>query len=558
MFDTNASLLIQPKRILLEGSELISFSCGGELGFRTKWIIDRLENQGPFSEEYIVGQISGDPGAWTNFPRVHGDIAGRWILAETVFHSHQEKAPKKLATIVERVLDLQDDDGSFGYIHKRDQNLNMHKMYGNAWLLRALVQYAFTFGDDSATQAAIRLGDFYISEFPLWRDFDLGEGETGFYAITRSCYFHAIDGFVALSRLTGKREYLDLVGSCIPHLTPYETSGHSHMFLTIQRGLIEYYLEMNDLDAVEAIGGVLDEIYEKEIYENGSVPERFHLSDDESPVDEACSVFDWFYCCIRMYEITGETRWLDRAILTLQNAIYFNQTYNGGFGSTPIGPHLIPNTKEAPWCCSLYGGWALSRIGGHLVSEQEGILTINYPQAGTWSFSNASFVVSVDEKQGNLTVRCVEGTFKALRLYVPHWMSVHGKSDTFVELPVADNAITVTFSYLPWLSRVGASPKPISWKPGVEAELFYGPYLMAHRGKHAKPITGIEGTVSWLKGFPYYPESFRYTVATEVSYSIHDVFLGVREEDNQLYLYPVKEKESPDGITAHVLLQEKD
>ncbi len=557
MFDSNTMTLIYPSRIFLEGSELLSFSYDGELGYRTLWIMDRLENQKPFSEEYIVGQISGDPAIWTNFPRVHGDIAGRWILAETVFHSGKQKAPEKLSKMISHVLDLQDEDGSFGYIHKADQNLNMHKMYGNAWLLRALVQYAFTFGDNRSTQAAIRLGDFYSSELPLWLDFDLGEGETGFYAISRSCYFHATDGLVALYRLTGEKKYLDLVGSFIPHLTPYETSGHSHMFLTIQRGLIEYYLEVGDSSAIQAITQCLDEIYEKEVLENGSIPERFHLTGGESSVDEACSVFDWFFCCIRLYEVLGETCWLDRAILTLQNAIFFNQTYNGGFGSTPIGPHLVPNCKEAPWCCSLYGGWALSRIGVHLISEKDGRLTINYPQGGTWNFKDVSVVVSMDEKQGRIAIRCIAGVLKSLRLYVPRWMRVNETSDAFVEMPFVDNAVEVSFSYLPWLSRVGASPKPVQWEPGLEAELFYGPYLMAHRGKDSKLITNIEGTVTWLKGFPYYSESFRYTVPSKVTYSIYDVFLGVREEDDQLYLYPIKEKESPDGITTHVLLEEE-
>ena len=510
----------------------------------------------PYSEEYIVGQVSADPGIWTNFPRVHGDIAGRWILAETVFHSNKQKAPENLAMIVTSILELQDEDGSFGYIHKEDQTLNMHKMYGNAWLLRALVQYAFTFGDSQAAQAAIRLGDFYISELSLWIDFDLAEGETGFYAITRSCYFHAADGLVALFRLTNERKYLDLVGSFIPHLTPYEASDHSHMFLTIQRGLIEYYLEIGNLDALRAISTVLDEIYEKEIFENGSVPERFHLSDDEISVDEACSVFDWFYCCIRLYEIFGETGWLDRAILTLQNAIFFNQTYNGGFGSTPIGSHLTPNCKEAPWCCSLYGGWALSRIGGHLVSEKDGILTLNYPVGGTWNFTTAAYTIRVDENHRKITVQCIAGTLKILRLYVPRWMKVNDSSNTFVLLEAVDNEVEVFFSYLPWLSRVGASPKPIRWEPNLEAQLFYGPYLMAHRGEKVKVVTNLEGTVTRLKGFPYYPESFRYTVPAKISYSVHDVFLGVREQDDQLYLYPIKEKESPDGITTHILLQE--
>ncbi|MGH0053916.1 MAG: beta-L-arabinofuranosidase domain-containing protein [Sphaerochaetaceae bacterium] len=548
---------IQTSRIRLEGSSLRSFSCNGELGFRTNWIIDRLENQRPFSKEYIIGQISGEAGAWTNFPRVHGDIAGRWILAETVIHSNEDTPPENLTAIVNEVLSLQDDDGSFGCIHKIDQPLNMHRMYGNGWLLRALVQYAFTFGDREVVQAAIRLGDFYIAEFPLWIASDLGERETGFYAITRSCYFHAIDGLVALYRLTKMAKYLDLIGQFIPHLTPYETSDHSHMYLTIQRGLIEYYWEKGDREAIGAISDTLEEVYQQEIFENAGVPERFHLSGEENFTDEACSLFDWFFCCIRLYEIKGVTSWLDRAILTLENAIYFNQTYNGGFGSTTVEPHLFPTCKEAPWCCSLYGGWALSRIGGHLVSEEDGVLTINYPVGGTWNFTDSSFTIVVDEREGKLLVTSLGTHFKALRLYVPQWMDVEGASNTFITVEAENSSVELHFSYLPWLSRVGASPQPLSAQSKGEKQLLYGPYLMAHRGGEPVEIADCKGEVTWLKGFQYYPECFRYVVPAHISYSIYDVFLGVEEENNQLYFYPVKVKESPDGITTHVIMKKE-
>jgi hypothetical protein len=551
--------IINNSKVLLEGSDLLSFSCYGELGFRTNWIIDRLENQRPFSKEYIVGQISGDPGIWTNFPRVHGDIAGRWVLAETVIHSNDKKVPKQLREIVDAILDLQDEDGSFGCIHKKDQNLNMHKMYGNGWLLRGLTQFAFTFDDERVKEAVTRLGDFYISEFPLWVGFDLGECDTGFYAITRSCYFHAADGLVSLFRLTRDKKYLDLVGSFIPYLTPYETSDHSHMFLTIQRGLIEYYLETGNLKAIKEIGYCLDDINEKEIFENGGVPERFHFEGDEGSVDEGCSLFDWFFCCIRLYEVQRETRWIDRAILTLENAIYFNQTYNGGFGSIEIGSHLMPNCKEAPWCCSLYGGWALSRIGGHLLNpnEKNGVLTVLYPVSGIWNFKKASFRVEIDEKKGKLEVQCLLGTFQTVRLYVPHWMSVDNHSNTFVSFSFLDKSAKVDFSYLPWLSRVGGSPCLVQGEIPKTVELFYGPYLLAHRGNTAKPFADSKGSISYLKGFPYFPESFRYIVPSHITYSIHDVFLGVSEKNNQLYLYPVKDKESPDGISTHLVLNEE-
>ena len=72
----------------------------GELGFRTFRNIKRLQEDLPYTEEYIVGQISGDEGLWSNFPRFHGDIAGRYILAMTYAESAHSEPPGYLQDLV--------------------------------------------------------------------------------------------------------------------------------------------------------------------------------------------------------------------------------------------------------------------------------------------------------------------------------------------------------------------------------------------------------------------------------------------------------------------------
>lgn len=156
-----------------DASSPLRYRLGGELGYRLDKIIRRLSSELPYSREYILGQITGEVGVWSNFPRFHGDVCGRWILAMSFACSGETTPPAFLREVVEEVLRIQNGDGSFGKIQFAEEPMNKHKAYGNGWMLRGLVEYAATFRDAAAQEAAVRLGDFYEKTFLLW-----AEGET--------------------------------------------------------------------------------------------------------------------------------------------------------------------------------------------------------------------------------------------------------------------------------------------------------------------------------------------------------------------------------------------
>lgn len=545
------------------------FALDGELGFRLARAAHRIENELPYSHEYLLSQISGARDEWSNFPRVHADIAGRWVLAETYLHAGQSEPPQHLAAVIEDLLKLQNDDGSFGIVSFDDEPLNMHKAYGNGWMLKALAQYAITFADKRVCHAAVQLGEFYKRTFPLWDQSNRRERDTKFYAISISCYYHAFDGLVSLYQLTDDDRWLELVEKFIPNLAPLEEADHSHMYLTIRRGLLRYYQIKGMDDAIEELAQELHRCYESCMLETGGVPERFWLPDGEHADDEGCSLFDWEILTTQMFEATGDTRWLDYAIFNLENQIFYNQTYNGGFGSCELGHQYKQQGKEAPWCCSVFGPYGLIESGASFVHFKEEVLLINHLISGTFkSEAGDSVTLSRDEETGRFTIDLSDAPgIQLVNVYQPHWVDFSTEygdqvDQWFVITAAEQRTIAVPFQYRVWLSNAGKAPKRITAVPADRPFLlFYGPWLLTHRF-HEQPVNvdlelDQHGYVTnfrrwFMRGVNFYGESTRLVIPSDRTVEQTDTFRGVYEEDGDLYMYPLKDKESPNQGQAIV------
>lgn len=555
-------ILIDYGRIRPGNGRSAQFALDGELGFRLNRAADRIENQLPYSHEYLLSQITGARDQWSNFPRVHADVAGRWVLAETYLHAGQSTPPPHLAAIIEELLILQNDDGSFGVISYDENPLNMHKAYGNGWMLKGLTQYAITFGDERVCQTAVKMGDFYERTFPVWDESNGRERDTKFYAISISCYYHAFDGIVTLYQLTGDERWLDLLEKFIPNLAPLEEADHSHMYLTIRRGLLKYYLLKNEQEKVAQLAIELQRCYEECLLETGGVPERFWLAEGEHADDEGCSLFDWELLTTQMFEATGQTRWLDYAILNLENQIYYNQAYNGGFGSCELRGEYKQQGKEAPWCCSVFGPYGLVETGAAFVHFHEDLLQINHLIAGTFTSKTGQTVrLARDEETGTYTIdTSAAPDIKQVKIYNPHWLDLSANTGQlrdgwFLCDGVTPSEMELVFSYRVWLSHKGKAPKRLTAVPANQPfTLFYGPWLLTHRFHHEQMKLNLDldaaGYVTnfkrwFMRGMNFYGESTRIVLPADRIVDPNDTFRGVYENDGDLYLYPLKDKESP-------------
>lgn len=554
------------------------YRLGGELGYRLTRNIDRIERQVPYSTQYLLGQVSTEPGCWCNFPRFHGDMVGRWILAETYIHGDDSVPPPHLRHLVGDLLALQNDDGSFGSVPWASEPLNPEKAYGNGWTLKALAQYALTFDDDAARAAAIRMGQCYSDMAPVWYASDQGEATDRGYASSVSCFYHALDGVMTMHRLTDDQSYLHLARDMAGHLTPLEEADHSHMYLTIRRGLLRYYQAIGDHKAIAALAAELDRFHDRWIMENGGVPERLVEPDATWKLqDEGCSLFDWHLLTLAMHRETGDEKWLRRAILNLENQVYYNQTYNGGFGSVIINDSYPQMGKEAPWCCSLFGPYGLIGGAAYLLEYHNDTLSIHHPVPGSFVFDDQHVTITRDDREGRLTIDLSAApAIKRLRLATPFWWAwadsdevADGESIVYREITVGeDRWVTLSYRYRAWSATPGAAPH---WKRDAMADdrvvLFFGPWLLNHRhhpkagdkplGIHATLRAGLiePDRVEYLLGLPGSGEGFELRFTTDRSPEPMTTFRWPNQPQREVRFYPLKECESPGhGSSAVTLL----
>jgi len=559
---------INVKNISQVSGRPVRMKLQGELGFRASRNIRRIKEELPYAEEYLLGQISGEKGVWSNFARFHGDVAGRYILAMSYAESNNNPPPGYLKDLVEKAIALQNEDGSFGLIQYEENPLNMHKAYGNGWMLKAISQYAITFQQIEAEKAAVKLGDFYIRTYRDWESGPANERRNdGNYAVSRSGFFHGFDGLMTLYHLTNDKKYFELAEKFVPLLTPLEEADHAHMYLTSRRGLLEYYSMIGDTSSITSLSDELKTVYETFIFETGGVPERFVHDEakrndpQRHGDDEACGLFDWEILTMRMFEVTGDPVWTEHAILNLENAIYYNQTHNYGFGACSMGSVYKERRKEAPWCCTLFGPYGLLESSSCWVAKKSGVLEINHLVSGEYEFEGGELaILSADNEKGIFKAELKNRSeIEYVSLYIPHWLKPEGVSDQVengrlnLEVPPS-GVLEIPYSYRVWMSGSRTSPnKRGSFKDGETGVLFYGPWLLAHRFPNDIQTVNLQldkdGFVAnfseeYLRGINIYGESTRVSISSDIEINPNDVALGIDEKSGELNLYPLRDRES--------------
>lgn len=169
----------------------------------------------------------------------------------------------------------------------------------------------------------------------------------------------------------------------------------------------------------------------------GGVGERFRVV---SANDEGCSEADWLRLNLRLWELTGQTRFLDSAERLIWNHYAMNRTANGGYGhhvfvSDAQGPLLMqPQFTEAVWCCTFHGVLGMHTLKSHLVVGSPKGVFVNFPvevsasvrtAQGRWKVSVVSQESGLGELQCRVRLDPLEGATGTPELFVrrPQWAS---------------------------------------------------------------------------------------------------------------------------------------
>lgn len=361
----------------------------GELAERQHRVAQRLLRDDVYRPELITSDITFeyDPAPWNDWYGGHewtwyADVSGRYLNAMVSLLPVCGEFPATARSVLEIVLANQADDGHFGPPLAPDA-CDRSQASGTAWMLLALARVAQHLGDERALQAARRLADWYRRVTPYWlREDVLGlQRSKNSYALIFSNFTHCLDGLAALYQIDPEAKWLTLAGEIADAAKTLDDECHSHHFLSTLRGMLDWYTLTGEARFLDKARSQCERIAAEGVLDTGGVPEDFM----RCRTDEGCSEADWVLVNLKLHASTGERVFLDRAERAIYGHFFMNQCPNGGFGTwqgfhDAIGdraPGTVGRYKEAYWCCSMHGAYALTELARHAVTERNGRASVN-------------------------------------------------------------------------------------------------------------------------------------------------------------------------------------
>ncbi|MFH1006832.1 MAG: beta-L-arabinofuranosidase domain-containing protein [Candidatus Latescibacterota bacterium] len=383
------------------------------------------------------------------------DQVGRWLYAVSQAVGYTGEPIPALDETVKEFISLQEADGSWGPVD-----------WGNSRAMVGLSEYWEITHDAAALDSAQKAGDFYLRRCEA-----VGDSQ-----------FHprgGIEGLLALWRVTGASGYLEAAekaAACAIRSEALLQPGiHMHCdFLTPLHGFVDLFLATGKRGYLAVAQDLHAEVLRKEMWVTGGISES-GISEDRDHTDETrdetCQVADWLRLSLRLWQATGEARYVDVAERTLLNHLYFDQDHSGGFcayRSLGIGSAtpLLVHDFVAWFCCSMHGLRGLVDTVRFLYTHTEDGIDINLytPSEATMTLRDGE--VSLKQVTAYPSEFCVrvditpkrEFSF-CLRARIPHWarscrMTLNG---AHIAADAANGYVAITRT----------------WKPGDSVEVCF-------------------------------------------------------------------------------------
>ena len=304
----------------------------------------------PFDKDFLLADINFNQKRWfTNFS---GDISGRFTEVASEVSKADQPWPEVLPSLLDAIPQYQKEDGHFGvpidwskpidFDPTTDQTVMMPTLWGNGRLLLGLTAAARKFDRPEILETAKKLGDFYVNTvYPRFCDpnkMDEYKTEGQYASAYVTCVFEGMEGLLNLYYLTNDKRYLETACKMADFHEPFDTLpvGHSHGSLSQTSMLVRLYDATGKTEyldrAVKRWDAAVSGGY---VNPAGSVLEKFYVTGFNR--DEGCSEGDWLRLNLLLWADTGETKYLDMAERLLWNGIMANQWDTGGFGHRFMG-----------------------------------------------------------------------------------------------------------------------------------------------------------------------------------------------------------------------------
>jgi DUF1680 family protein len=351
------------------------------------------------------------------------DYMGRWIAVMALLGEYTGQ-DYEVDKVVDELIQFQQPDGSFGAY---GESHDFQEWFGMGRGLIGLLEYYRLHPDDQVIESAVRLGDYYAAHYPEVTD------------CMHECYSNALEGLVALARLTGEPRHMETARRVAETSNVYRRvwfskrlaangrrspySGQVHCTLLTTRGLAELYRLTGEARYLEPVQALHAYLRDEMLWISGGIGFYFFRPDE----NETCADADWLRLNLLLWEVTGEISYLELAERILLNQLFFDQADNGGFCYLRGLQSRAGATFDA--CCSYHGPRALYETMRYIYTLEPGVVQANLYLEGEASLpvhGHSLRIASVHSYRPNelaiaFTLTDVPPDRFTLRLRIPEW-----------------------------------------------------------------------------------------------------------------------------------------
>lgn len=420
-----------PETIGLENIQI-----SGDLQKRLERNFDRLESQ-RFQPIEDIGCLRDPRYSWP------GDMEGRTILSLAMLQQAVDRDAVYLDETLAVLPSRMNNEGFFGenYAPACDEQ----QLSGHGWFLRGLCEYYLDTGDTEVRQMIEDVVDnlvlptkgkhkFYPID-PNKRDKEHGSysgtvvEDKGLWKLSSDigCDFIFMDGVIQAAEVLNRKDLYPIIDEMIDKFLEIDLvaiKAQTHATLTALRGLIRYAKLVDRQDLVPEA-----EKRFKLYVEEASTENHMNYNWFGRPTHtEPCAFVDAFMVATQLWQITGNTSYLEEAHKIYFNGIGHAQRANGGFGleecSGSENVYLQMQAPEAWWCCTMRGSEGLSRAAEYSYMAKDKNLILPFFNNGRIEFMKGIFDVSTDYPyEGEVRIKVVKtpGSGTSLSFYKPSW-----------------------------------------------------------------------------------------------------------------------------------------
>ncbi len=290
-----------------------------------------------------VGAVDVGEGVMPQFMWWNCETQGNWMdgFLRTSILLEDEKMKQKAFTYMEKYLESQDEDGYIG-IYDEDLRFNHEAENGEMWaqatILRTALAYYEYKQDEKILEKVLRALDVIMKGYPI-------DGKNPFTALDRNNDYECgvghslmvVDVFEKAYLITDRKEYLEY---CKWLYKAFSSTEKTTADLTESNLLGDAKLWAHGVHTTEQVRALIfaakcDEKY-KGVLDRYFVKLRTCLCPSGGPIGdeyiakrdadstrtgyEYCSMHELLHSYIKMYELTGDLSWMDKAQWLFYNA----------------------------------------------------------------------------------------------------------------------------------------------------------------------------------------------------------------------------------------------